>query len=187
MQRLSPTEAKRVHQAILSAFSYDDLRQLTLFELNERLENLSPPGSMASVAFELVAWAERAGQTEALIKAMKAARPNNAEVQSLDFGTPAANEKSVDTQGADQRRRLRGLLLDQFPRPSDLDILVADSLGRARSEIAGGATQTDVCFNLVQWLWIDPPGRLRPFLGMAVRERPNQKELRILHSELFPA
>ena len=85
---------------------------------------------------------------------------------------------------ADQQRRLRGALLETFPRKSDLEILLADTLGLSLDLVAGGQTQTEVCFNLVKWLWVDLAGRLKPFLAGAVRERPNNTEFKTLQSEL---
>jgi hypothetical protein len=86
--------------------------------------------------------------------------------------------------GADRQRRLRGLLLDQFPRESDLAILLNDSLGKTLNQVAGGSNQTELSFNLVHWLWVDTKGRLEPFLAAAVHERPNCAELKALQNEI---
>ena len=72
-------------------------------------------------------------------------------------------------------------LLGQFPQTSDLEILLSDALG----QVPGGDNHVRVCFNLVKWLWIDHPARLRPFLA-AVRDRPNSDEPKALQRELFP-
>jgi hypothetical protein len=186
MKRLSGQEVKRVQQALLSGFSYDAVRELVLFELDTALENVVPPGSMQSVTLALVAWTEQTGLTERLIKAAMAARPHNSDVASLCellSAAPAAADPNLTA--ADQQRRLRGLLLDQFPRKTDVEILLSDSLGRTLDEVAGGGNHTDVCFNLVKWLWIDREN-LRRFLETAVRERRNSFEIKALQQELFP-
>lgn len=100
--------------------------------------------------------------------------------------TPAPTDTPEGFAG-DQRRRLRGVLVEQFPNRSDLAMLLDDTLGKALNAVTGGENHTDVCFHLVQWLWIDPLGRLRPFLAHAVSERPNNTALKAVQRELFPA
>lgn len=185
MDRLSGSQIKQLQSALLAGFSFDDLSRLTTFELNERLDSIVPPGPMSSVTFDLIMWAEREGRTSELIKALMAARPNNPSVTALGqllSTAPTAPSPAVNV--ADQQRRLRGTLLDQFPRKSDLEILLADTLGLSLESVAGGQTQTEVCFNLVKWLWIDSVVRLKPFLAGAVKERPNNTELKALQREL---
>ncbi|QEH35828.1 hypothetical protein OJF2_43850 [Aquisphaera giovannonii] len=185
MHRLSGTEVKQLHSALLSGFSYADLDMLMKIDLDQRLDSIVPPGSLSTAAFELVMWAEREGRTADLIKAVIAARPNNKDVAALgQLLDPAPAGAAPAAAVADRQRRLRGLLLDQFPRPSDLKILVFDALGQELDHVAGGENQTDICFNLVQWLWVDPAGRLRPLLDTAVKARPNCADLKSLRDEL---
>jgi hypothetical protein len=185
MSRLSGPQVKQLQQALLSAFSFDDLSQLVKFELDAQLDSLVAPGPLSSVAFELVMWAERTGRMTDLIKAVVAARPNNPGAGALRDLLVAPVPATVPTApAADQQRRLRGVLLDQFPRPADLTILLADTLGVELDQVAGGANQTEVCFNLVRWLWVDKMGRLQPLLAQAVRERPNSGDLKALQQEL---
>lgn len=187
MDRLSGTQAKQLQRALLSAFGYDDLSRLTTFELNERLESIVPTGAMSNVTFDLIMWAERRGKTAELIKAVMAARQNNPDVTALGGLLQSAPAPTPAVSKADLQRRLRGVLVDQFPRKSDLEMLLNDGLGQALDAVAGGENQTEICLKLVQWLWIDPIGRLKPFLAGAVTERPNNAELKALKSELFPA
>jgi hypothetical protein len=187
MSPLSGKQVKQLQQALLSGFSFAELSQLVKMELNEQLDAIVPSGSSLSGAmFELVLWAERGGRTPELIKAVMAARPNSPAVAALAgfLGPTATVPPPPATTTADQQRRLRGALLDQFPRPADLTILLADSLGVELDQVASGGNQTEVCFNLVKWLWVDKPGRLRPLLDAAVRERPNSAELKALQQEL---
>ncbi|MDY3558400.1 effector-associated domain EAD1-containing protein [Gemmata sp. JC673] len=189
MSRLSGQQVKQLQQCLLSSFNFDELSRIVQFELNEQFASIAPPGTMSTATFELVMWAERTGRTAELIKAVMAARPNSPDMAALSqllpaqAGTPAAPAVSA----ADQQRRLRGALLDQFPRPADLTILVADALGENIDQVAGGANQTEVCFNLVQWLWVDKPGRLQLLLARAMKERPNNAELKALKQELDAA
>jgi hypothetical protein len=159
------------------------LAQLVKFELNETLENIVPKGPLSNVALELVEWAERQGRTAELIGAAVATRPNNPEVAALaQLLQPVA--AAPPPAASDLQRRLRAALLDQFPRPADIEMLVSDSLGQTLGQVANGSNQTEVCFNLVKWLWIDRPGRLRPLLTAAIRERPNSEDLKALQREL---
>jgi hypothetical protein len=154
------------------------------FELDEALATIVPPGPLSSVAFDLVIWAEQRGRTAELIKAVKAARPNNPDIAALGQLLPEALPVDPAVTKADRQRRLRGLLLNQFPSGVDLAILLNDALGEILDQIAGGSNQTERSFQLVQWLWIDKSGRLEPFLAAAVRERPNCAELKALQSEI---
>jgi hypothetical protein len=86
--------------------------------------------------------------------------------------------------GADRRRRVREVLLDQFPQPSDLEMLLDDALGQVLDQVAEGKNHTEVCFKLVGWLWVDQAGRLRPLLAAATRGRPNSDELKSLLAEV---
>ena len=184
MDRLSGSQAKQLQSALLSAFGISELKHLVTFELNQQLENIVPSGPMSSVAFELIMWSEQHGKTAELIKAVIAARPNNPAVAALGTLLASAPTATPAVNTADLKRRLRGVLLDQFPRKTDLAILLSDTLGQALDAVAGGENHTEVCFKLVEWLWVDTADRLKPFLAVAVKERPNNAELKALASEL---
>jgi HEAT repeat protein len=80
---LSGTSEKRLHHAILSGFSRSDLERLVWFELNERLENITRPGPLNDVVFDLIHWAEKNGRTEELLRAIQRAQPDNEEMQAI--------------------------------------------------------------------------------------------------------
>jgi hypothetical protein len=79
---LNGNQARKLHDAIVSAFSISDLEALVRFELNESLEKITPGGSLDSVALKLIQWAEERGRTSELIDAVRRARPSNQELQS---------------------------------------------------------------------------------------------------------
>lgn len=195
MPRLTGQQVRQVQEAFLSGFGYEDLVQLVRFELNETLENVVPRGPLKDVVLALIQWAEQQGRTAELIVAAIRARPRNAEIAALEAlrvalttapaPVPPAPPAPV-ASASDLQKRLRQALLGQFPQTSDLEILVNDALGQELGQVAGGDNHTKVCFNLVKWLWIDHPGRLRPLLAGAVQERPNSDELKALQRELFP-
>ncbi len=78
----------------------------------------------------------------------------------------AGNTSEIVT-GGKVRKRLREALLKFFPRPSDIRMVLNDSLGQTLEQVAGGENYTDVVFELVEWLWRDLEGRLKPFLEEA--------------------
>src|SRR5690348_2846033 len=80
---LTGDQARQLHDATLSAFSRADLEQLVRFDLDERLENITPNVSLPTAVFDLIQWAERQGRTEDLIRAVKRARPSVRETQSV--------------------------------------------------------------------------------------------------------
>jgi endonuclease G len=83
------------------------------------------------------------------------------------------------------RRWLRDVLLHQFSYGNDLAILLEDALGKTLGQVATGPNLTEVCFNLIRWLWVDPDGRLRPLLEQAIRDRQNCADLRKILASAF--
>ena len=188
--RLTGAQTKQLHDAILSAFSGSDLEQLVKFELNERLDNITPNGALGLVVFNLIQWAEREGRTEELTRTVQRARPNNDEIRSVakallsPVGVPSPRPGTARLDGA-YRARLRSALIDQFPTRSALAMLVDASLSVNLDGIARESNLTETVFELIQWASIDPQGQLRPLLAEAVRQRPNSDELKALTTELF--
>jgi SEFIR domain/Sel1 repeat/Effector-associated domain 1 len=91
----------------------------------------------------------------------------------------------VATYDGPRRKRLRAALLEQFPKRSDLAILLDDTLSQDLDATVNSTNQTDATFELTKWLWIDVQGRLKPFLAEAMNRRPNAAELKALYVELF--
>jgi hypothetical protein len=188
---LSAEQTKKLHAAILSGFSGNDLEQLARFELNERLDSLVPAGALSDVVLKLIDWAEKQGRVEDLVRAVQRARPANKEIQKLagSLLTAAATEPAPAAGTAEldgpRRARLRAALLDQFPTRNALAMLVDDSLSVNLKTVSEASNLTEVVFELIQWASIDKRKHLQPLLAAAVRERPGSRELAALRTELF--
>jgi hypothetical protein len=187
---LTGAQAKKLSQAILSAFSGDDLEQLVRFDLNERLDNIVPAGPLSTVVLRLIEWAENNGATQEFLQAIQRARPNNQNVQSVvkELAVPATGGKpppGTAPLDGPRKARLRAVLLDQFPTRSALKMLVDDTLSVNLDGVTTGANLTETVFELIQWAAIDPAAQLRPLLNEAVRQRPGSKELKSLKLEVF--
>jgi hypothetical protein len=77
---LSNEEAKRLNQALLSAYAYDSLERMLFFELGKRLQLIAPPGNLQVVVFAVITTAEMEGWTNDLIHAAHDANPGNQEL-----------------------------------------------------------------------------------------------------------
>lgn len=99
--RLTLTQTKRLHAAIVNGFSADDLDVLTRLELNERLGNIVAPRTLPEIAIDLIDWADKHGRLEDLLRAIRQARPENTELQdiaaSLLAPAPAKGRPLADT------------------------------------------------------------------------------------------
>jgi hypothetical protein len=95
---LSGNEARKLYDAIVSAFSISDLEALVRFELNESLEKITPAGSLGAVVLRLIQWAEERGRTEELIRAVQRARPTNKELQSAAKSLLSPGQAGVPQQ-----------------------------------------------------------------------------------------
>ncbi len=70
-------------QALLNAFSLDELRMMVRIELGENLEVIAGTGSLAAIVDELIRWAERNGRLADLVRGSSKTRPGNRELQAF--------------------------------------------------------------------------------------------------------
>ncbi len=82
--KLSGQQFAALHQALLSAFSQEELRRLVRIELGDNLEAIAGTGNLSAISGELISWAERNGRLAALIQGARAARPGDQALQALD-------------------------------------------------------------------------------------------------------
>jgi len=82
--RLSGQQYSMLQQALLGAFSLDELRIMVRTELGETLEAIAGAGSLVAISGELISWAERTGRLAALVQGASRARPGNQPLQALD-------------------------------------------------------------------------------------------------------
>ncbi|HVQ36819.1 MAG TPA: effector-associated domain EAD1-containing protein [Pyrinomonadaceae bacterium] len=106
---LKGKQLQALRDALVSAFpSYADLKMMTLFQLNEKLQNHVEPGPMNRVAMDLIDWAEAQGKLEALIAGARAKNPGNVALQRF------AVEVSL-TSDAPPQGRLEAIVLEGVP------------------------------------------------------------------------
>jgi Effector-associated domain 1/Carboxypeptidase regulatory-like domain len=80
---LTGDQAEALREAILSGFNRRDLEELVRFGLGMSLEHITSDQSLKTAAIELIQWAEGHGRTDDLIRAVRSARPQNDEMQSV--------------------------------------------------------------------------------------------------------
>lgn len=80
-------EIRELREAIVNAFTRDDLAMLLRFELDVQLDLItSGSGPFELVAFDIIKWAEMNGVLEALVRALARARPNNIRLHEVAAG-----------------------------------------------------------------------------------------------------
>jgi formylglycine-generating enzyme required for sulfatase activity len=80
---LTGPQHRQIQDALLAAFDEAGLRRLVRFELDEDLDQVTPPGDMTQRAYNLVAWADKQGCIPALIAGALKQNPGNADLQAL--------------------------------------------------------------------------------------------------------
>src|SRR5438094_205551 len=80
---LTGAESQQLHKALLSAFTYEDLRQMLDFGLNVQLEAVGGGSNLNEIVFNLIKWAEAQGRTEDLIYAARNANPSNSDLRKF--------------------------------------------------------------------------------------------------------
>jgi hypothetical protein len=188
--QLTGPQAMKLQMALLSAFSFDELRMLVKFELNEDLDVLVGRGALQEVVYDLIQWSNRQGRAEDLIRAALRARPWNPQIQEvakdlLPPETPPAAQPKKATFDGSFRARMRGIIKDQFPSEIQVAMLLDASLSVALTDVATGGNLPEILFKLIEWMKIDVDSRVKPFLAQAVMERPNSTELKMLYRDLF--
>jgi type IV secretory pathway VirB10-like protein len=74
---------ERTHNAILSSFSRDELRQAVQFALGLPLDAITADKALASQVFDLLLWSARTGRSLDLINFLLADRPQNRELAAI--------------------------------------------------------------------------------------------------------
>src|SRR5690606_24263872 len=75
--RLSGEQYGLLQQALLNAFSLDELRMIVRIELGENLDAIAGTGSLAAITGELISWAERTDRLADLVQGAITAREGN--------------------------------------------------------------------------------------------------------------
>ena len=81
--RLSGQQFGALQQALLNAFSLDELRMMVRIELGENLDTIASTGSLSAITGELIGWAERTYRLADLVQGASKTRPGNRELQAF--------------------------------------------------------------------------------------------------------
>ena len=128
--QLSGFESKKLLEALLAAYpSYDDLKVMVQFQLEENLEAIAGSGKLRSVIFDLIQWADARGEKlDRLIIGAYEENPDNLQLREFYKNifekrfviTPTAPAKDFgpepysDGQGLDEVQ-LQGFLQSETP------------------------------------------------------------------------
>jgi hypothetical protein len=94
-------QVEAFQEALLGAFSRDDLEQMLKIDLEEDLDEIVKPGKRSAVVFELIGWAERETRVEDLLAAALARRPKSEALRrfalevAFTSSTPPAGKLEV--------------------------------------------------------------------------------------------
>ena len=84
MRKLSGGEKRQLWKALLDAYrTYDDLKIMVEFQLEETLEAIAGRGNSRTVVFNLIEWAESRGRLEQLIIGSYAENSGNPILKKL--------------------------------------------------------------------------------------------------------
>jgi hypothetical protein len=104
-QKLTGSQPKQLHEALLSAFPNEDtLKQMVFFELGEILDSIAGGQNLSEIVFNLIGWAEAQGRTEELIQGACKQNPGNAELQK--FVEERAFDEGLSEGAKDHKEQL---------------------------------------------------------------------------------
>ncbi len=90
-------QEKLLNDALTAAFNYGSLRRMVKLELGEDLDGLVERGAFKQQVFELIEWAGRTDRVEELIKAARAANPNNKKIEDVEVAILGSSKPHEDT------------------------------------------------------------------------------------------
>jgi hypothetical protein len=83
MAQLDEDQLTRLQAALMAAFDADELAQLVRTTLGQTLAHITEGGSLSSVVFQLIEWAERNDQTGDLVQGAHRQRPRSQALAAL--------------------------------------------------------------------------------------------------------
>lgn len=139
MSSLSGSQYREFSEALLNAYSYDELERMLFFNLEKKLENIAGRGSdKRQVVFELIGEAERQGWTLKLIAAALSDNSGNEKLQlfASEFGLSPeiafTNPEGEITSGSLKKRALQRMI-DAANSPIDI-ALWREKLGQVEAQ-----------------------------------------------------
>ena len=91
---------REIRDAIVDSYTADKLDEAVRFLLNERLENIAPPGDTPHRVFKLLEWADMHGRDAELVQALGKDRPRSPRMQQVVKKYGMAVPVAVQTAGA---------------------------------------------------------------------------------------
>jgi hypothetical protein len=92
-------EMREVHNAILNAFTRDDLDQMLIFEFNKPLNTMVPHGPLNSEVFNLLLEFQKSGLEREFLTAVYRERPENLVIQGVYAKAQLSPQASVQEAG----------------------------------------------------------------------------------------
>jgi hypothetical protein len=86
---------EELKDALVQAFSEEELKQLVRFALTLDLDSITSKGNRSDRVFELLTWAQREGNPEQLFYAALARKPGNPKLQALAAAAAATQSGPV--------------------------------------------------------------------------------------------
>lgn len=77
LTRLTGQQFSQFQKALLEAYDLNSLKQMVRVQLEVNLDEIASSGSLRSVVFDLISWAQRQGALDALLDGALAGAPNN--------------------------------------------------------------------------------------------------------------
>ena len=82
--RLSGSQRKEIHEALLDAFPTESsLEQMLLYELDKNLKRIAGSGNLQEIIFKIIQTAEAEGWIQQLIRAAYTANPGNSKLRAI--------------------------------------------------------------------------------------------------------
>jgi len=152
----------QAHRLLVDTFSRHELRLLLLEKLAVRLYEIARPDTDdSSLCLDVVAWFDRRGRLNALIREASAARPGVPEWQAVLTGLRLSREE--------QQIRTYQLLTGSFSR-DELRLLLRTQMGERLEQITT-PWEDDSAAALTVVEWFDRQGRLCELIRAAALAR----------------
>lgn len=110
---------QELQDALLSAFSADELTRVVRINLDENLDAIAGDDNLSQIVFELITWADRRGRLDELIRGASNVNPRNRELrawiethyaQYILGDRPPAEEPDAGAISHDPNRKLKVFL-----------------------------------------------------------------------------
>jgi hypothetical protein len=183
--KLTAAQRRQLYEALVSAFPTSrDLERMTRYGLKENISNIASDGSLSTIVFDLIAWAESSGRLEDLITAARKANPGNEiledfyiqmGLESSSISSPIARSTYMKLTLLDRQECHRSLL-DAFPRMNDLEQLVAFNFDKPLDAITDANDRKTAILDLISWA--QSQDKIKDLIRGALEKNPSNKSLR---------